>query len=188
MRGYGLVQCYFPWTVQLYYNQVLTFTNKLGLHSKGRPSFFVKGNTYIVYITLRGIDTLSGEKTLSKLFCFPSEKGYIIKFWKKKKKKNAPLESKFFPFIVHPFSEEVWCAEHETGSLPCKNDKESSMLIDRQLWGNVPYGVQLGKAWISLHIHGVFCNRQQINCSNRQIFQENSLYRGFPERKILNES
>ena len=31
MKGNGLVQCYFLWTVQHYYKQVLAFTKKLGL-------------------------------------------------------------------------------------------------------------------------------------------------------------
>ena len=31
MKGHERVQYHFPWTAQHYYNQVLAFTNKLGL-------------------------------------------------------------------------------------------------------------------------------------------------------------
>ena len=29
MKAHDLVQCYFPWTAQRYYNQVLAFTKRL---------------------------------------------------------------------------------------------------------------------------------------------------------------
>ena len=48
----------------------------------------------------RGMDTLSGEAALSKLFCLPSEKESALKG------KNL-LGSKFFPFRIDPFSEEA---------------------------------------------------------------------------------
>ena len=31
MKGNGLVQCFFPWTAERFYNQVLAFSKKLGL-------------------------------------------------------------------------------------------------------------------------------------------------------------
>ena len=43
---------------------------------------------------IKVVDTLSGEVNLSKLFCFPFEKGSIPK---------GKKGSKFFPFRVDPF-------------------------------------------------------------------------------------
>ena len=50
-------------------------------------------------LALRGIDTLSGETTLSKLFCPIPKWIYTIR------KEFAPKGSKFFPYRVDPFSE-----------------------------------------------------------------------------------
>ena len=66
----------------------------------------------------KGVDTLSGVTTLSKLFLTPSENGSTLKG------KNLLNESKFFPFRVDPFSEGDWCAgmqsESHKSCLPCK--------------------------------------------------------------------
>ena len=68
-----------------------------------------------------GIDTLSGEITLSKLIFFPSEKRF-----NPKGKNLLPLGSKFFPFSVDgskffpfwvdPFKEGGWCTGTQPGS------------------------------------------------------------------------
>ena len=47
---------------------------------------------------------------MSKLFCLPSENGVYSK-----RKEFAPLGSKFFHFIVDPFSETL-CAGQQTGT------------------------------------------------------------------------
>ena len=64
---------------------------------------------YLPY--LRGMNTLSGETTLSKLFCLPSEKGSTLKG-----KNLLPIGSKFFPFRVDPFLEGAWCTENQIGT------------------------------------------------------------------------
>ena len=65
------------------------------------------------YITLgsgfRGIDTHSGKKTLSKLFC-----PLLKRKWSSLFKMN--LYPEFFLYRVDPFSEGVWCAIKRTGS------------------------------------------------------------------------
>ena len=48
---------------------------------------------------VRGIDTLSGNATLPKLFCLPSEKGSTLKG------KNLLPGKLFFPFRVDHFSD-----------------------------------------------------------------------------------
>ena len=50
VKGYGLVQCYFPWTAQHYYKQALAFTKKLDLRLAHivcwvLTKLFVKANT-----------------------------------------------------------------------------------------------------------------------------------------------
>ena len=47
MKAHGLVQCNFPWTAH-YYNQVIAFTKKLGLHLARNMclELFVKANTF----------------------------------------------------------------------------------------------------------------------------------------------
>ena len=49
---------------------------------------------------LKGVDILSGEATLSKLFYLSSGKGSTLK-----RKNLLPLGSQFFLFRVEPFSE-----------------------------------------------------------------------------------
>ena len=55
---------------------------------------------------LRGVNTLSGEATLSELFLHSVEKRSTLKG-----KNLLPFLSKFFPNIVDPFSEEPWCVK-----------------------------------------------------------------------------
>ena len=50
------------------------------------------------YISLRGMDTLSGVATLSKLFCLPSEKGSTLKG-----KNLLPLGANSFLLEYTPF-------------------------------------------------------------------------------------
>ena len=52
------------------------------------------------FFTLRETDILLAEATMSKLFCFPSEKGSTLK-----EKNLLPMGSKFFPIRVDLFSE-----------------------------------------------------------------------------------
>ena len=61
-----------------------------------------------IRVSLRGLVTLSGEITLSKLFCFPSKKMSTLKG-----KGLYPWSRP--PFRRH-FSEEDWCAVKQTGN------------------------------------------------------------------------
>ena len=58
----------------------------------------------ILKFILRGADTLSGEATLSKWFCLPSEKGSTLK------------GENLLPFRVDPYSEGYWHSVKQTGS------------------------------------------------------------------------
>ena len=68
------------------------------------------------------MDTLSGEITLSQLFCLPSDRIYS------KRKEFAPRVRKFFPFKVDPFLEGARNAGKITGShescFPLKKGQE----------------------------------------------------------------
>ena len=67
---------------------------------------------------------LSGEVTLSKWFCLPSEKVSTLKGKNLLPIEFAPMGSKFFPFRVDSFSEGNWCAgmqkESHKSCFPCK--------------------------------------------------------------------
>ena len=60
---------------------------------------------------IRGIDTLSGETTLSKLFLLP-----FVKKVSTLKKKNAYLGTNIFFFSVDLFSERALSAAKQTGT------------------------------------------------------------------------
>ena len=64
--------------------------------------------------SLRGMDTLSGETTLSKLVCLPSLKGSSLKG-----KHLLPWEQMLFCFREDPFSDGfkgLWCPGKQTES------------------------------------------------------------------------
>ena len=61
--------------------------------------------------SLRSLNTLPGQTTLSKVFCLPSENGSTHK-----RKNLLPWGAGFFPFIADQFSEGNLCAGKQTGS------------------------------------------------------------------------
>ena len=74
---------------------------------------------------LQGIDTLSGEATLSKLFCIPSQNGQDF----------APLGSRFFPFSSAGCA--VRLATRGRGFNPRRGLQHSFMEIDREIFSTV---------------------------------------------------
>ena len=80
---------------------------------------------------------MSRETTLSKLILLPSEieslKGKNLLLMGANSQEFAPIDSKFFPFRVVPFSEGYLCTGKQTEShkscRPCQNSEKSTISI-----------------------------------------------------------
>ena len=75
----------------------------------------------VMLSTVRGLDSLSGQVTLTKLFCLPSEKGFSVSLHTK-------------PLLKGGYS---WCAEKQMGShkncFPCKKMMKTLPNVSRFL-------------------------------------------------------